>query len=105
MIDGSRRFEKGRNQNRLTPVDVEAIVVAYRTGAEPELERGVAARLVPHAEIESNGWDLNIGRYVRGATADEVDVPTALAALAEAQRELREAEERLAERLREAGYA
>jgi type I restriction enzyme M protein len=105
FVDGSKRFEKGRNQNRLRPADVDAIVQAYRTGEDPDGEEGVVVRLVVHAEIEANGWDLNIGRYLKGAAGEEVDVATALAALAEAQRELREAEERLAERLREAGYA
>lgn len=105
FVDGSKRFEKGRNQNRLRPVDLDAIVKAYRTGADPHGEEGVVVRLVPNAEVESNGWDLNIGRYLRGAAGEDVDVATALAALAEAQRGLHEAEERLAERLREAGYA
>ena len=58
-----------------------------------------------HAEIKENGWDLNIGRYVRGAAADVIDVDTALADLATAQKALRDAESRLAERLKAAGYA
>ena len=40
---------------------------------------------MPLAEIEANGWDLNIGRYIKGAAAEVVDVETALAELAEAQ--------------------
>jgi type I restriction enzyme M protein len=103
-IDGSRCFEKGRSQNRLRDEDVDAILAAYRTGDDPDGEGGVAVRLVPHLEIEANGWDLNIGRYVKGAAAEVVDVATALAELAEAQRALHEAEAGLAERLREAGY-
>jgi type I restriction enzyme M protein len=105
FVDGSRRFEKGRNQNRLRPADVDAIVEAYRNGADLDGEAGVLVRSVPHSEIETNGWDLNIGRYVRGTSAEEVSVDSALAAFAEAQSELREAEESFAERLREAGYA
>lgn len=105
FIDGSRRFEKGRNQNRLRPADVDAIVEAYGTGEDPDGEEGITVRVVSHAEIESNGWDLNIGRYLKGKAGEEVDVAAALAALAEAQGELREAEDQLAERLREAGYA
>lgn len=106
FVDGSKRFAKGRNQNRLTDDDVEAILAAYRTGDDPDgADAGVAVRLVPRAEIEANGWDLNIGRYVRGAAADEVDVATALAELRAAQAALREAEARLDERLAEAGYA
>ncbi len=105
FVDGSQRFEKGRNQNRMRPKDVELILAAYRTGAEQDGSDGVGVRLVPHAEIEANGWDLNIGRYIKGAAAEVVDVETALAELGKAQRVLHEAEERLAERLREAGYA
>ena len=78
---------------------------AYRSGADPDGDGGAEVRLVPLAEIEANGWDLNIGRYIKGAAAEVVDVETALAELAEAQQALREAEERLAERLAEAGYA
>ncbi len=105
FVDGSKRFEKGRNQNRMRPEDVETILAAYRTGSEQDGTDSVGGRLVPHAEIEANGWDLNIGRYVKGAAAEVIDVETALAELAEAQRALHEAEERLAERLAEAGYA
>jgi type I restriction enzyme M protein len=105
FVDGSKRFEKGRSQNRLRPADVDGIVEMYRASVDSGGEDGVTVRHVAHAEIESNGWDLNIGRYLNGVMGEEVDVATALAALSESQRELREAEERLAERLREAGYA
>jgi type I restriction enzyme M protein len=60
---------------------------------------------VDHTEIKENGWDLNIGRYLRAADAEAVDVPAALEHLALTQAALHEAERRLAERLREAGYA
>ena len=70
MVDGSERFTKGRNQNQITAEDVEAIVAAYRTGEDPDGDGGVAVRLVRHAEIKENGWDLNIGRYLRGAAEE-----------------------------------
>ena len=105
FVDGSKRFEKGRNQNRLRATDVDAIVEAYRTGADPDGEEGVAVRLVPRTEVEENGWDLNLARYLRDVAGDEAEIPAALAALSEAQDELRAAEQRLADRLREAGYA
>jgi type I restriction enzyme M protein len=89
----------------MRPDDVDALVTAYRSGADPDGEGGAEVRLVPLADIEANGWDLNIGRYVKGAAAEVVDVETALSELAEAQRALHEAEERLTERLAEAGYA
>jgi type I restriction enzyme M protein len=103
FIDGSARFTKGRNQNQMGPPDIEAVVAAHRTGEADET--GVPARLVEHAEIKENGWDLNIGRYLKTAAGETLDVPAALAALGEARAALREAEERLDERLRAAGYA
>lgn len=105
FVDGSKRFAKGRNQNSLEPTHVEAIVSAYSTGADTDGGGAVEARLVPLSEVEANDWDLNIGRYIKRSAAEVVDVATALADLAGAQEVLREAEEQLAERLVEAGYA
>ncbi len=105
FVDASKRFAKGRNQNQLTPEDVEAVVTAYRTAADSDGSDGLSCRLVDAAEIKGNSWDLNIGRYLSGTAAEVLDVPSALAQLAEAQQALRRAEAALTERLREAGYA
>ena len=105
FVDGSKRFTKGRNQNAMRDEDVEALLAGYRSGTDPDGDGGAGVRLVPREEIETNGWDLNIGRYIKGAAADVVDVATALAELREAQAALRDAEARLDERLAEAGLA
>jgi type I restriction enzyme M protein len=104
FVDGSKQFTKAKNQNRLTVPGIRAVVTAYRTGQVPD-DEGVQVRLVDHAEIKDNSWDLNLSRYLKTATTETIDVATALANLAEAQQALREAEQRLAERLRAAGYA
>jgi type I restriction enzyme M protein len=104
FVDGSKRFTKGRNQNQISADDVDAMVAAYRTGADPDGEGGVTVRLVPHSEIKENGWDLNIGRYLRGIDAEAMSVEDALAELRTAQVALREAEAALDENLRAAGY-
>lgn len=105
FVDGAARFIKGRSQNTLRDEDVEAILAGFRTGADPDGEGGARVRLVPHTEIEANGWDLNIGRYLKGAAGEVIGVSAALAELRAAQQALREAESRLDERLTEAGYA
>lgn len=105
LVDGSKRFTKGRNQNQMSVDDVAAILAAYRTAEDPDAEGGVAVRLVPHAEIKESGWDLNVGRYLRDTAGEAIDVGTALAELREAQATLRDAEARLDERLKAAGYA
>lgn len=101
FVDGSNRFTKGRNQNTMSTEDVAAIIDAYERGGEVD---GVLARLVPHQEIKGNSWDLNIGRYLKAATGEQLDVASTLAKFADAQHALREAEVRLAERLDVAGF-
>lgn len=105
FIDGSRRFARGRTQNTMQAHDVDALVQAYRAGAQPDGDDTIDVRLVPVDEIEANGWDLNIGRYAGVPLANTVDVGRALAELAEAQTALREAETQLAERLEGSGFA
>ncbi|MEI6136958.1 MAG: class I SAM-dependent DNA methyltransferase [Chloroflexota bacterium] len=105
FIDASARFTAGRNQNSMLPHDVAAVVEAYRIGDDPDGDGGVQTRLVPMTEMAENGYDCNIGRYIRGAAAQVADVEGALAELRDARDALRAAEVRLDKRLREAGYA
>jgi len=105
FVDGASRFSKGKNQNTMDDADADAIVTAYRTGDGVGGDGKIPVRLVEHAEIEENSWDLNIGSYLRADAVEVVDVATALSGLVAAQVELREAEERLTERLKAAGYA
>lgn len=105
FVDGSARFSKGRNQNHMDAGDADAIIAAYRTADDPDGEGGVQVRLVTQAEIRDNGWDLNIGRYVKTIAADSITVEAALIHLREAQQALHQAESHLDQRLRAAGYA
>jgi type I restriction enzyme M protein len=104
FVDGSARFAKGRNQNSMAEDDIAAVAEAYRTGKDPDGEDGVQVCLVPHHEIADNDYDLNITRYIAGATEEAVDVTVALTELRVAQEELRAAETAMWERLEEAGY-
>jgi type I restriction enzyme M protein len=103
FVDGSSCFEKGRNQNQLRSQDIDTIVAAYRDGTSGA--KTVAGRLVQHHEVKENGWDLNIGRYLITEAIEGMTVETALNQLAKAQAALQEANDRLSECLRAAGYA
>ena len=105
FVDGSARFEKNRNQNNLGDDDVQAILDAYTTGDDPDGNGGVQVRLVPFTEIEGNGFDLNIGRYLKTTAADTIDLPTALLAYEEARAARLTSEKALFERLSAAGIA
>jgi len=104
FIDGAKRFTKGKNQNELSESDVEDLFAVYKSNGTVE-KADIAARLVPHDEIAGNKWDLNIGRYLKTAAAEVVDVTMALAALDEARTNLATAEQAMLERLKAAGYA
>jgi type I restriction enzyme M protein len=102
FVDGSATYTKGRNQNELSATDIELILGAYETGATGE--GSVPVRVVQHSEIKENDWDLNIGRYLKTAAAELIDVPTALAELRGALAVLDKAKADLVERLKAAGY-
>jgi type I restriction enzyme M protein len=103
FVDGSKCFEKGKNQNSLRAEDIHAIHGSY-VNPGTEYADAAPARLIEHSEIKDNGWDLNIGRYIKNATIETIAVEEALTQLTQAQAELRAAEARLAQRVRAAGY-
>ncbi|KKF02508.1 type I restriction-modification system subunit M [Mycolicibacterium obuense] len=103
FVDGSARFEKGKNQNRMSEDDVKTLLEAYRTGKDPDGEGGANVRLVPFNEIENHGFDLNIGRYIKVAAEETADLGTALVAYADARQHRIEAEQAMFERLDAAG--
>lgn len=72
---GSDHFEKGKRQNRLRdgddggPNDIQEIIDTYqfRKQDDPKYSRRVSME-----EIEKNGYNLNISRYVSTAVAEEI---------------------------------
>lgn len=103
FIDGSARFDKGKNQNVMSEGGVDALVDAYRTGDDPDGDGGAEVRLVPLEEIEQNGFDLNIGRYIKVAAEETADLGTALIAFADARQHRIDTEAVMFERLAVAG--
>lgn len=103
IIDGSKQFVDGRNQNELGDDDVDAIHSAYAdSAAEPARVKQV---VVGHDEIEANDWDLNIGRYIEQEPAEVIDVEAALADMRRAEAATATAQAAMHKRLAAAGYA
>jgi len=107
FIDGSARFSKRKNQNVMTEGDVAALINAYRNGedsaGEHNEDSSAQIRLVPFSEIDSNGFDLNIGRYIKVAAEDAADLGTALVSYADARQHRIDTEAAMFERLAAAG--
>ena len=60
FIDASKEFEPGKNQNSITEENVQKILTAYKHRKDVEKFCHVASM----KEIEENGYNLNITRYV-----------------------------------------
>jgi type I restriction enzyme M protein len=105
FVDGSARFAKGKSQNVMTEDDVATLVEAVRTGGDPDGEGGANVRLVPFAEIKDNGFNLNLGQYIKVAAAEQLNIADALAAYQSAREDRIAAERSLFERLSAAGIA
>ncbi|MFR3030397.1 MAG: N-6 DNA methylase [Blautia sp.] len=60
FIDASKEFKPGKNQNTLEDEHIQRIVETYVNRVDVDKFAHVATM----AEIETNGWNLNIPRYV-----------------------------------------
>jgi type I restriction enzyme M protein len=103
FVDGSTRYVKGKNQNRMSAGDIKVLTEAYATGADPDGQGGASVRLVPFDEIKANGFDLNIGRYINVAAEETADLGAALVAYADARQKRLTAEKTMFERLEAMG--
>lgn len=74
FINAAEHFEKGKRQNRLRdgkdgePNDIQKIIDTYKNRGEDERY----SRRVSMEEIEKNGYNLNISRYVSTTEEDEI---------------------------------
>jgi type I restriction enzyme M protein len=100
VVDASRLFKKGRNQNTLEPDQVNQIYDWYCSYEDAQ----AIAKVVSLDEIASNDWNLNIPRYVEPAAEEQtISVDEAIGNLKQALDEAYAAEERLKHLLKEAG--
>jgi type I restriction-modification system DNA methylase subunit len=78
LVNGDTLFKRGRNQNTLQPEHAAALLQAYQAFTDIPGRSHVADL----AEIEANGWNLNIPLYVAPAeTGEQVTLAQALVGL------------------------
>lgn len=68
FIDASRGFVKDGNKNRLRHQDIHKIVDIFTN----QTELSGYSRLVPFTEIEANGFNLNIPRYIDSSDPEDL---------------------------------
>jgi type I restriction enzyme M protein len=110
FIDASKRFTKAKNRNVLAEADIADVVTAYQSKydadgnpVDPNEAGGLSARLVPTTEIVANGYDLNIGRYIKQVAAEAEDLGTLIEAYNVARAERQKTEQRMLDILAAAG--
>lgn len=104
FVDASERFAKGKNQNTMSDDDVQDTISAYRTALDPDgPNHGIYVHVAEFDEIKANGFDLNIGRYIKKAAEETVDLGTALAEYADARAHRMRTETEMFKRLAAAG--
>ena len=100
FIDASKEFVKGKNQNELSDAHIQKIVDTYITREDVEKFAHVATM----EEIEANGYNLNIPRYVDTSEEEaEIDIEQVKADLAELQSQKAEVIETLNKMMAELG--
>ena len=100
FINAAEHFVKGKRQNQLTDAHIAKIIETYQFRKEEPRY----ARRVSMEEIESNGFNLSISRYVSTAAGEaQIDLDAVHAELVEVERAITEARQRHNSFLKELG--
>lgn len=100
FINASEHFEKDKRQNKLREQDIDKIIETY----QQRKEEAHYSRIVSLEEIESNGYNLNISRYI--STVEEeplVDLKAVTQQLKAIDSRIKEATEKHNQFLKELG--
>ena len=98
FIDASSEFVKGKNQNKLSPDNINKMIETYEKRVDVEKYAHVASL----DEIKENDYNLNIPRYVDTFEEEEViPLPQLAQELADVKQEIEESTDKLFEMLGE----
>lgn len=100
FIDSSKHFEKGKNQNRLRPSDIDKIIETYENWQDIDKYSHVATI----DEIKENDYNLNIPRYVDTFEEEaEIDIAAVAKDIRQIDAEMKEIDEKIATFTKELG--
>ena len=100
FINAAEHFIKGKRQNQLTDAHIAKIIETYQY----RLEAPRYSRRVEMPEIEKNGFNLNISRYISTAVGEaEIDLTATHGELLEIEKAIAVAKQRHNEFLKELG--
>ncbi|OGL30845.1 type I restriction-modification system subunit M [Candidatus Saccharibacteria bacterium RIFCSPHIGHO2_12_FULL_41_12] len=100
FIDSSQHFEKGKNQNRLRPSDIDKIIETYSRRKSEDKYSYVA----PLSEVKENDYNLNIPRYVDTfEEEEEIDLDKVVAEIRKIDKESVGIDQKIAKYTKELG--
>ncbi|AYM88769.1 type I restriction-modification system subunit M [Pseudoalteromonas agarivorans] len=101
FIDASREFKSGKNQNQLTPENIQKIIDTYKTRETVDKY----AYLASLNELKENDFNLNIPRYVDTFEEEaEIDLVVVRTERVQLKNELQSLEAEMEGYLKELGY-
>lgn len=102
IIDASKEFKEGKNQNTLEEEHVAKVLRAYEKGEDVEQ----FMRIVDMSEIQENDYNLNIARYIDTSEEEEqIDISAVLQNIREIEQQEKEIDEKLSDYLVELGFS
>ncbi len=100
FIDSSKHFEKGKNQNRLRPSDVDKIIETYEQRKAEDKYSYVASL----DDIKENDYNLNTPRYVDTFEEEaEIDLDAVVAEIRKLDKDSAELDKKIAAYTKELG--
>lgn len=102
IIDASKEFKEGKNQNTLEEEHVAKVLHSYEEGEDVEQ----FMRIVDMSEIKENDYNLNIARYIDTSEEEEqIDISAVLQNIREIEQQEKEIDEKLSGYLVELGFS
>ena len=101
IIDASKEYKEGKNQNTLNPESIEKTVKAYES--MQDIEKFM--RIVPLEEIKENDYNLNIARYIDTSSEEVIiNIENVINKIADIEEKEKEIDSKLNEYLKTLGF-
>lgn len=101
IIDASKEYKEGKNQNTLNPESIEKTVNAYES--KQDIEKFM--RIIPLEEIKENDYNLNIARYIDTSSEEEIiNIENVINKIADIEEKEKEIDSKLNEYLKTLGF-
>jgi type I restriction enzyme M protein len=101
IIDASKEYKEGKNQNTLNPESIEKTVKAYES--KQDIEKFM--RIVDLEEIKENDYNLNIARYIDTSSEEVIiNIENVINKIADIEEKEKEIDSKLNEYLKTLGF-